>query len=171
MHVATTLVAVIAVIITGVWRNWREYHTTLLFVALGNLSYNFLTANYFLWRLDADFITNHTLTEMLYTFIVFPATVLLFLHNFPDDMTGKLQKYTKWILLYGVWEWVFKETGYIEYQYGWSLWWSVAFLFVMFPLIKLHLTRPILTYFLSGIVAVVVLLWFDVPVYLPVEER
>ena len=52
---------------------------TMMYFALGNLLYNFLTASYFLWRLDADFFSNHTLTEMLYTFIVFPGTALLYL--------------------------------------------------------------------------------------------
>ncbi|UCZ53850.1 hypothetical protein LGQ02_03435 [Bacillus shivajii] len=171
MHVATTAIALIALIIRGEWRNWKTYHSTLLFVAMGNLLYNFLTANYFLWRLDADFLSNHTLTEMLYTFIVFPATALMFLRDFPKDLQGKILRNLKWIALYAVWELVFVMTGHIEYQYGWSLWWSIAFLFVMFPLFRLHHTHPLLTYVLSGIVAVATLWLFEVPVQIPVELR
>ncbi len=83
MHVATAIIVIIAVFIWGDWRNWQKYHTTMLYYAIGNLTYNFLTANYFLWRFNADFIPNHSLTEMLYTFIVFPGTILIFLKNFP----------------------------------------------------------------------------------------
>ncbi|MGO4886715.1 CBO0543 family protein [Anaerobacillus sp. MEB173] len=171
MHVATALIIVIVVWIWGDWRNWKKYHTTILFVALGNLLYNFLTAGFFLWRLDADFISNHSLTEMLYTFIVFPATVILFLGNFPTDWKGKLKRVLKWIMIYVAWETVFVFTGSIEYQYGWNLGWSAAFDVIMFPLLRLHESRPLLTYFLSGIVAVAVLWWFKVPVHVPVELR
>ncbi|WP_246050129.1 CBO0543 family protein [Aquibacillus sediminis] len=83
MHVGITILIIIAVWRKGDWRNWEKYHTVMLYFALGNLTYNFLTASYFLWRMDADFISNHTLTEMLYTFIVFPGTALLFIGNFP----------------------------------------------------------------------------------------
>ncbi|SET70536.1 hypothetical protein SAMN05660297_03218 [Natronincola peptidivorans] len=171
MHVATAVIAFIATLRFGDWRNWKKYHATILFIALGNLLYNFLTSNYFLWRLHADFISNHTLTEMLYTFIVFPCTILMFLHNYPTDAFGKTIRTLKWIMIYGIWEWFFVLTGRIQYQYGWSLWWSIAFLFVMFPLLRLHQKHPLLTYILSAIVAIAVLWWFKVPVHLPVEDR
>ncbi|WP_096187089.1 CBO0543 family protein [Evansella halocellulosilytica] len=171
MHVVTSLIAIIALIIRGEWKYWKTYHSTVLYVALGNLLYNFLTANYFLWRLDADFISNHTLTELLYTFIVFPATVLMFLHDYPEGLYKQIIRILKWIFIYGVWEYVFSVTGRIEYQYGWSFWWSIAFLFVMFPLIRLHHTHPLLTYLLTVIVASAVIWWFEVPVHIPVEMR
>jgi hypothetical protein len=63
----------------------------------------------------------HTLTEMLYTFIVFPATGLLFLGNYPKGVIKKILHTLQWIAIYGVWEYVFTLTGSIEYQYGWTL--------------------------------------------------
>ncbi len=133
--------------------------------------YNFYTANYFLWRLNAEFTPNHSLTEMLYTFIVFPATGLLFLGNYPKTKIKQILHILQWIAIYGAWEYVFTLTGHIDYQYGWTLWWSIGFLFFMFPLLKLHEKHPLVTYMLSGIVAILVLWWFEVPVHLPVEER
>lgn len=171
MHVATTMIVLIATWMKGDWKRWQKYHTTILFIAFGNLVYNFLTANYFLWRLDADFLSNHTLTEMLYTIIVFPGTVLMFLGSYPSEMKKQVFYTCKWIFIYIVWEAIFILTGSIDYQYGWSLWWSLVFLCVMFPILRLHHTRPSLAYFLSAIVAVTVLWLFDVPVHLPVEER
>jgi len=171
MHIVTAVISIIAVYGWGDWRNWRKYHSTLLFFALGNLVYNFYTANYFLWRMNPEFIPNHTFTELLYTFIVFPATGLLFLGNYPKKKIKKILHILQWIVIYGAWEYVFTLTGHIEYQYNWTLWWSIGFLVVMFPLLKLHEKHPLLTYMLSGIVAVFVLWWFEVPVHLPVEER
>lgn len=171
MHVLTAIISIIAVFIWGKWRSWKKYHATLLYFALGNLTYNFLTANYFLWRLDADFLSNHTLTELIYTFVVFPATGLLFLDNYPEGIKKQILHTLQWILIYAIWEYLFNLTGDIVYQYGWTYWWSVAVLFVMFPLLRLHVKHPLLSYFLFGVAAVFFLLWFDVPVELPIEER
>lgn len=171
MHILTAIISITVVLGWGDWRNWKKYHATLLFFSLGNLVYNFYTANYFLWRMDADIFSNQSFTEMIYTFIVFPATGILFLGNYPSVGKKQILHILQWISIYGIWEYVFTLTGHIDYQYGWTLGWSIAFLFVMFPLLKLHEKHPLMTYMLSGIVAFFVLWWFDVPVHLPVEER
>ena len=171
MHILTAVISVIAVFIWGNWRNWKKYHATLLYFALGNLTYNFLTANYFLWRLDADLLSNHTLTELIYTFIVFPATGLLFLDNYPEGIKKQVLHTLQWIFIYAIWEYAFNLTGDIDYQYGWTFWWSVVVLFVMFPLLRLHVNHPLLSYFLFAVTTVFFLLWFNVPVELPIEER
>ena len=171
MHVLTGLIVVFFVYKYGDWRNWQKYHTTILFIAMGNLLYNFLTANYFLWRLDADFLSNHSLTEMIYTFIVFPGTVILFLGNYPQTLKRQILHVITWIAIYITWELVFVITNSIDYQYGWNLGWSALFDVVMFPILRVHQNNPLLAYVLSAIVCVSVLLYFDVPVHLPVEKR
>ena len=172
MHVATAVFIVLITYYIGDWRNWKKYHTTIIFIAFGNLLYNFLTANYFLWRFNADFISNHTLTEILYSIIVFPATVILFLGKFPEvNFKAKVIHILTWVTIYTGWEAFFTFTDRIHYQFGWSLGWSAAFNCVMFPLLRLHQSRPLLTYLLSAIVAVAVLWWFKVPVHVPVEDR
>jgi hypothetical protein len=171
MHVATALFVIFAVWRWGDWRHWDKYHNSMLFIALGNLLYNFTTAGYFLWRLDADFLSNHTLTEMVYTFVIFPGTALLYLCNYPTQTKKQIVHTGKWILIYILWELFFVLTGRIEYQYGWNIGWSFAFLFVMFPFLKLHQEHPLLTYVLSGVVAATVIWLFDVPVHVPVEQR
>jgi phosphatidylserine synthase len=171
MHLVTALIVIIAVWRWGDWRNWEQYHLTMLFVVAGNLLYNFMTANYFLWRLDPDFLPNHSMTELIYSFIIFPGTVILFLSNYPVGTGKQIKHHVKWILIYIGMEGLFLLTGRIIYQYGWNIWWSLAFLCVMFPIIRIHYKRPLLAYFLSGIVAAVVLWIFDVPVELPIQER
>ncbi|MRG87119.1 CBO0543 family protein [Salinibacillus xinjiangensis] len=171
MHVATTLYVVFAVWRWGDWRNWEKYHTTMLYFALGNLLYNFLTAHYFLWRLDADFLSNHTLTEMLYTFIVFPGTALLFLCNMPEEKRRRNVHIVKWIFIYALWEAFFVLTKSIEYQYGWGYWWSVGFDTFMFPMLLLHYKKPLIAYLLSIPIGIFFIWWFNVPVHLPIEQR
>jgi hypothetical protein len=173
MHVALTLITIFVIWKWGDWRNWKKYHTVMLYFAMGNLLYNFLTSNHFLWRLESDFISNHTLTEMLYTFIVFPGTALLFIGNHPDG------KGFKRVFLHYIWyigwfigvEWIFTQTKHIHYQYGWSYWWSVAFDCWMFPMLRLFYHKPLLAYFISFFIALFFIWWFDVPVHIPVEQR
>ncbi|OEH85342.1 hypothetical protein BHU72_04410 [Desulfuribacillus stibiiarsenatis] len=172
MHIGTAIIAIIATWYYGDWQNWQKYHTTLLFVVLGDLLYNTMTANYFLWQYQVDdFLAHYSFTKLLYTFIVLPCSVLIFLYNFPLSWKGKILRTLKWVFIYGVWEYGFYITGRIEYQHGWNIGWSIAFLLVMFPLIRLHQTRPILTYALSSLVVVLVIWWFDVPIHLPIELR
>lgn len=171
MHFITAFIVIFAVWRWGDWRNWEKYHLTMLFVVAGNLLYNFLTSNYFLWRLDPDFLPNHSLTEMVYSFIIFPGTVILFLGNYPEGTRNQILHQIKWILIYIGTEGIFLLTGRIIYQYGWNFWCSLAFLCVMFPIIRIHYKRPLLAYLLSGVVAIVVLWIFNIPVELPVQER
>lgn len=171
MHVLITIIMIISVWLRGDWRNWEKYHAVMLYFALGNLAYNFLTANYFLWRLDADYLSNHTLTEMLYTFIVFPGTALLFIGNFPKEKTKIVRHYIFWVVIYAGIEWIMTITQHIEYQYGWSWAWSAAFDVVMFPMLWLFYKKPLLTYIISFPIAIFLIWLFDVPVNIPVEDR
>ncbi|MBP3953057.1 CBO0543 family protein [Bacillus suaedae] len=171
MHIFTAIISIIAVFIWGDWRNWKTYHSTILFFALGNLLYNFLTANHILWRLQGNVVPNHSLTEMLYTFVIFPATAILFLGNYPNGILKQLLHTLQWIAIYGIWEFVYTKTGHIEYQHGWSLSWSIFVLFIMFPLLRLHVNRPLLAYLLYAVASVFLLWWFEIPVHISIEDR
>jgi hypothetical protein len=171
VHMTMSAFVIYAVYRWGDWRNWQQYHSTMLYIAVSNLMYNFLCANYFLWRLSSELISNHTLTEVLYTLIVFPGTALLFLSNYPDTLNKKLVYYLKWIGIYIGFEAVYVVFKKIEYQYDWNIFWSFVFLIVMFPMLRLHYKRPLLTYVVSLPVAIFLLWVFEVPVHLPVEQR
>ena len=171
MHVVMAVIVIIAVWWRGYYKDWKKYHTTMLYYALGNLTYNFLCANYILWRFNPDFISNHTLTEMIYTFIVFPGTILMFLGNYPKTFYKQVLHNLWWITVYVLVEVVYLITDKIYYQYGWHLWWSAILVAVMFPMFRLHHTRPLLTYILSVPITLFLLWYFNVPVHIPMEER
>ncbi|MFC4322740.1 CBO0543 family protein [Litchfieldia salsa] len=171
MHILLSIIMIAILWKSGLWRDWQKYHTVMLYFVMGNLLYNFLTANYFLWRLDADFISNHTLTEMLYTFIIFPITTLLFMGNYPVGKRKILLHYLWYISWYVFVEWIFSKAGYIEYQYGWNILWSAFFDCFMFPMLRLFYKKPIIAYLISIVIGAFFLWWFKVPVHIPVEER
>ncbi|MCA1029814.1 hypothetical protein LCL95_02055 [Bacillus timonensis] len=173
LHVFISVIVILSVILRGDWREWKTYHTTMMYFALGNLTYNFLCASYFLWRFNPDFLSNHTLTEMLYTFIVFPATALMFLSHYPEGKGVKkiLLHYVTWITIYVSVEYIYTLTDSILYKYGWGLAWSAAFDVLMFPMLRLFHKRPVVAYILSVPIAIFWIWLFDVPVHLPIEKR
>ncbi|WP_216829575.1 CBO0543 family protein [Alkalihalobacterium elongatum] len=171
MHFTLTLIVVIAIWVKGDYKNWQKYHTTMLYYALGNLTYNFLCANYLLWKLDPDIMPNHSMTEMLYTFVVFPGTILMFLRHYPSTFKKQIIHNSIWIAIYVGIEYFFLLTGRIYYQFGWNLGWSALLVAIMFPMFRLHHKRPILTYVISVIITILLVWIFDVPVDVPIEER
>ena len=171
MHFILTALTIFFVWLKRDYKNWKKYHTTMLYYAVGNLTYNFLCANYLLWKLEPDFMPNHSITEMLYTFIVFPGTILMFLEHYPKTLKKQVLHNVFWIALYIVIEYFFLVTGRIYYQFGWTLWWSFLLVAVMFPMFRLHHTRPLLTYILSVPITIFLIWYFEVPVHIPMEDR
>ncbi len=74
-------------------------------------------------------------------------------------------------MIYGGVEWIMTMTGHIEYQYGWSLAWSIFFDSFMFPMLYLFYRKPLVAYLLSILIALLILWYFDVSVHIPVEKR
>ncbi|HZG85006.1 CBO0543 family protein [Paenibacillus sp.] len=145
-------------------RHWRRYHATILYFCVCNLLYHYLNQGRLLWALHGDrIVAHHALAESLYTFYIFPATVLLFLSRAPRGHPGRLALHVaQWIVIYSVVEWCYLEIGLIRHQYGWSMGWSILFDCVLFPMLLLHERHPLLTYGLSVVFTVVWLDLFDV---------
>lgn len=174
MHIVLAIISIIAVWIRKDYRHWKTYYSTMQYIAIGNLTYNFLCASHWLWRLSPDFKWfNHSLLEMFYTFIVFPFTALMFLSHYPEGKgIGRvLLHYLAWIGLYVGIEFILQADDTILYKYGWSLWWSALFDCIMFPFLRLHYKKPLLTLILSIPMAILWVWLFDIPVHIPIEDR
>lgn len=174
MHIILALISIVAVWIKGDYRNWKHYYPTMQYIALGNLTYNFLCASHWLWQLSPDIKWfNHSLLEMAYTFITFPLTALMFLSRYPEGQ-GKwriFRHYLFWIGLYVVIEIILLLKGNILYKYGWSLGWSALFDCIMFLFLRLHHKKPLFTMILSVPMAIFWVWFFDIPVTVPIDKR
>ncbi|WP_459911298.1 CBO0543 family protein [Desulfotomaculum defluvii] len=153
------------------WKNWKQYHCTMLFVALGNLLYHTICASYFLWRIQPHEFSNYTFTGLIYTFIIFPLTTLIFLSNYPTELKPQIFHISKYILIYLVVEWIGLKFHTITYYNRWNLGWSALFLCAMFPIIRVHYKNPLLAYILSAVVVVFIVIYFNIPIDIPIEER
>ncbi|WLD92765.1 CBO0543 family protein [Alkalihalobacillus sp. AL-G] len=171
MHIAYTIWALLAAWKWADWRNWKDYHATMLYMPLMNLLYMFLCSRYLLWKVNPEFGISYALIEIMYTFIIFPATVILFLSNYPETRLKIIIHNIKWIFIYIGSEFIGSLFGRIEYQHGWSIGWSLGFLSFMFPMIRLHYKHPVIAYIISIIIIVVLLSIFDVPVDRSAERR
>ncbi|TMN23354.1 CBO0543 family protein [Lentibacillus cibarius] len=163
MHVIILFFALAIAWYSVNWRRFYEYQATILYMATMNLLYYFLTTDYRLWTLQSNLGLPSAVIDLLYTFVLFPCTVLIFLSHYPQQLGKQIIHTGKWVIIYFVFEWVGYLFGAIYYDHGWSLGWSGLFLVVMFPMLRMHYKRPILAYGLSVIVTIFLLYWFKVP--------
>ncbi|KNY28673.1 CBO0543 family protein [Pseudobacteroides cellulosolvens] len=161
MHTIIIVFTVFAAWKWGDWRNWQKYQSTMLLAAVGNLLYNFLYHDHLLWELKSK-LFSYSLGEIIYTFIVFPLTVLIFLTGYAEKVKGQVLHIFKFITIYFGFELIFSIFGRIIYNYGWNIWWSLAWDCMMFPMWALHYKRPLIAYGVSPVIVIIMLLLFPV---------
>ncbi len=171
MHVAFTVWAIIASWRWWSWENFHKFHATILYKSAMNLLYLFFTAGYPLWRVHPDLGLPFSIIDMLYTFIIFPCTVILYLSRYPATLKKKIYHNVKWIAIYFGLEWIGSIFDRITYDHGWNLWWSLVFVIIMFPMLRLHYKRPLLAYLLTILYIVLIFYYFQVPWAFSVEDR
>jgi hypothetical protein len=166
MHLGLSILLIILAIWKGGWRNWQQYALTLAYVIICNLLYNVLCKDYLLWQYKADILPNkHFLVDLFYSFINLPAVTLLFLSHYPFS-----KKRTKQVRYIGLWvlgsfliEYPFLKFERLQLQHGYQYWMDILFYTIMYSFIRLHFTRPLLTYGLSAIFIVFMIWHFQVP--------
>lgn len=165
IHVAVAAISLFALFRSGAWKQAGRLHSTVLYMIVGNLLYLFLTSGYLLWAFVPDLRILPAITELLYTFIVFPCTVLQFLAGYPESKKEQVQRYIKWVVVYALMEALYVWTGRIVYAHGWSWWWSLGFDLMMFPMLLLHSRKPGTAYVVSVFIIIALLLMFRVPLW------
>ncbi|WP_078549636.1 CBO0543 family protein [Litchfieldia alkalitelluris] len=166
MHIIVTVIFLCFLFIKGTYRNLNKYGLTVYYVITCNLLYNILCHDHLLWEYKPGVLTTHVLVDLLYTFIILPSVTLLYLSNYPF-----LQKWLKqaryimyWVAGSLVISLYFYKTGRLEFNHGYKLWMDALFYPVMYIMLRLHHTRHLLTYILSIIVIVFMMLYFNVPI-------
>lgn len=107
----------------GDWRRWPRYYPTLLYVMVANLLAGYITYQHPLWDFNADALAaSETTVELLNTFIVLPATTLVYLGNYPAAGPLRQTGYVlAWVALFAAVETADTLLGGICYFNGWSL--------------------------------------------------
>lgn len=173
IHILLFIFVLLLIIRKKNWRNWEKFHSTILYVVICNLLYNFLCTNALLWEYKPGLIFSRINVEIIYGFIILPGGTLLYLTYYPfqESFKKKFLYIGKWVLISLLLEYIFIKTGYLELKRGYKYWMELLFYPTMYVMLRLHHSRPILTYGLSTIIILYLLWQFDVPAHLPIDKR
>lgn len=166
MHLFIAGMIGITSIYKGNWKEWTKYTLTIFYVIILNLLYEILCRDKLLWEyVPGIFPKSQTVTTLLYSFIVLPGITLIFLTNYPFNETIKKQivYISKWIIVSLITESILIYFNKLDLNNGYYFWMEPFFYVVMYSMIRLHFTRPILTYGLSFIIIILLLNIFDIP--------
>jgi hypothetical protein len=167
VHFFLTIGLLVAAIWKGDWRNWRKYSLTIAYVTISNLLYNLICYDYHLWEYKADFLPKkHLIIDLFYTFINLPAVTLIFLTHYPLKTRAlkQLTYISYWVIGSLIIEFPFLKWERLVLKNGYEYWMDIFFYILMYGLIRLHFTRPFLTYGFSVIYIIFMIWFFDVPI-------
>ncbi|WP_404328432.1 CBO0543 family protein [Mesobacillus maritimus] len=163
MHVAIAVLTIMASFKWGNWKNWREYHASMFFIATGGLLYEYIVKGNTLWKFHPDFLYGQEMVVIVYAVITMPISIFLFLSHFPERWFQRLNYILLWSGIYISVEWILYVFGRISYQNGWEIWYSFLFDIVMFSVIALHQYKPFRAYIISLFIIIFLISSFDVP--------
>lgn len=145
----------------GDWRRWRDFYSTILYVIIGDLAYQFVFCDYRLWSYTG--FLGHTYTALLIMFLVFPQAVILYLTHFPAGLIKRIFYISTWAAVNTMIEEIACVTNGLRYEHGWNLFASFVLFFVAFGLIRIHHEKPLLVWPVSLICGVACTIIFAIP--------
>lgn len=145
----------------GNWRKWREFYPTILFLIIGDLAYNFVFHDYSLWCY-CGFI-NHTFSNLITMFFVFPPIVILVLTHWPQKWFHQALYVFAWSIGSTLLEYASLRFGLFTHHNGWNIFWSFALYNIGYALLRLHHLRPLLTWPICSVLAAATMIIFKFP--------
>jgi hypothetical protein len=164
MYLFINIFYLIAGLIWGDWRNWKQYYPTILFFIIGDLLYNFLLYKKSMWIFHDLILPNHTMITLLAMTISYTATVLIYLGKFPEGWMKRFFWFLLWSGVYLAAEYFNYKMGFITYHHHWNFGWSVFFTIIIFLILPIHQKKPLLAWLLSIIIIISLLNIFDVKI-------
>ena len=167
MHVLLTLSLLSFTVWKGDWRHWQKYSLTCFYVITCNLLYSVLCRDHLLWKYQADLLPKSTfMVELFYTFINLPAVTLLYLSHYPfaKPFLKQVKYFLLWVIGALIVEYPFVKWKRLLLINGYELWMEAIFYLFMFGMIRLHYSRPLLTYGISFVLIIFLVHYFHVPI-------
>lgn len=142
----------------------KEYYPTIQFYIICNLLYNFIFYQHTLWSYKPDLFKwlNHTNTEIMFTFLIIPLFIIVYLRFFPIGWKG-IAYIVIWIISFWLIEYYYLRKGFFVYKNGWNEWWSMLFNVIMYPTLYLHYKKPLIGILVSIPIIILLLLFFHPP--------
>lgn len=155
MHILFNFLFLLAAVKWGDWRNWQKYYPTFLFFIGGDLFYNAVLHNHRLWIyqetiLAENLLYGHLVINLMIMAIAYSSTLLIFLGNYPKSKLKQLLWMLLWIFIYCLIEFINNQYLHLlKYDNGWKMLLSILFNIVMFPVLRIHMTKPWLAWGIS----------------------
>ncbi|HYK74725.1 MAG TPA: CBO0543 family protein, partial [Pseudoneobacillus sp.] len=152
MHLLIAIILGVTAYFKGNWKEYSKYINTIFYVVILNLLYEVLCKDKLLWVYNPTFFPkSQIITTLIYSFIVLPCITLIFLSNYPFHQKKQKQVLYifKWIVASFIIESIYLYFDKIDLKNGYKYWMEPLFYFVMYMMIRLHFSRPFLTYSLS----------------------
>ncbi|WP_430392876.1 CBO0543 family protein [Bacillus suaedaesalsae] len=165
-HLTLTIALLCFAFWKGDWRNWQKYALTIAYVIICNFLYNLLCKDYLLWEHKPDILPKkHYIVELFYLFIILPAITLIYLTHYPflKKKSHQLLYIMYWVIGSIIIEFPFVKFERLLLKHGYEYWMEIFFYSAMYLMIRLHFTRPLLTYGISVICVVFMVWFFNVP--------
>ncbi len=165
MHVYLSLILGAVAFWKGDFKNVPKYHTTILYVSLLVLLYNFICDDYLLWQLHGVFpFDSHSVIDLIHGFIMLPLVTLLYLSHHPEgSIKEQLVYIVKWSIISVSVEFIFYYLGFITFHNGYQFFMEFLFYPYMFIMLRLHHLFPFRTYVLSIFTIILLIIFFKVP--------
>jgi len=164
MYIFMNAFYLIAGLVWGDWRNWKQYYSTILFFIIGDFLYNFLLYKKSMWLFHDLILPNHTMITLLALVFSYSATVLIYLGRFPKGWIKRSLWFLLWVGIYIAIEYFNNRMGFITYHHNWNFGWSIFFTCIIFIILPIHQKKPLLAWLLSIIIIVSLLIIFDVKI-------
>ncbi len=145
-------------------RNWKKYYPSMLFAALANALYEVLCYQYQLWQMEPNGLGYSMIPMLLLILVGMPLSTWVYLSKYPTKSSVfKRGMYVLFFIVVFIFlEYISVKLGAITYHNGWNLGWSLLFVIIMFIVIRIHFTKPVLALIISIPFALLLCMIFEV---------
>lgn len=135
----------------------------MLYVSFLVLLYNMLCHDKYLWVHTGSLFTNNLAINLIHSILILPMVVLIYLVNFPAKYAAKKMYILKWMVGSLIVEYVMVRLDLINFYNGYKFWMEVPFYLLMYAIIRLHHTRPLMSYIISTMIIIFLVYIFNIP--------
>lgn len=147
------------------WSQWKKQYSSILFFITFNLLFNTIYYNHMLWAfrgVTADWL-NHTMINLIFTFFICPAGLIIYLQRFPSSGRNQFLYIGVWVAFYSAIQALFSFMGMFVYDHGWNNWHNIWLNFILFIVLRIHSKNPITAWTISIPLCIIFYLLFPVP--------
>ena len=84
-----------------------------------------------------------TIADYVFGFLIFPFIIILYLSRYPKARKKRILYTTAFISFMSLVELILYKIQELQYYNGWNVGWSILLYVGVFPLLRLHLKRPL----------------------------